>query len=122
MRSFDSAFLVELATAGELDARLSLENGKLSRGEQDLTPWLTAGDELTGRDPGMFSDNAGVLRRGALMGGKVVELGEKASCAERLAPGFEAWSLKGREIAWVVEVNVNGYRKDWEDGEVDLAR
>ena len=28
----------------------------------------------------------------------------------------------GREVGWVAEVNVKGYLKDWEDGEVDLAR
>ena len=122
MRSSVSAFWVELATAGELDAKLSLENGKLSRGEPDLAPWLTAGEELTGVDTGMLRDNAGVLRRGALIGGKEVEVGENASSAERFAPGFKGWSFAGREVGWVVEVNVNGYRKDWEDGEVDLAR
>ena len=36
MRSSGSAFWTELFTAGELDAKLSFENGKLSRGELDL--------------------------------------------------------------------------------------
>lgn len=122
MRSSNSAFWVELFTAGELEARLSLENGRLSKGEPDLTPWLTAGDELTDAEPGMLRDNAGVLRRGALIGGNEVVVGENASCAERLAPGFEGWSFASREVGWVVDVNVKGYLKDWEDGEVDLAR
>jgi hypothetical protein len=112
MRFSGSAFWVEPVTAGELEARLSLENGKLSKGEPDLTPWLTAGEEFIGAEPGMLSDNAGVLRRGALIGGNEVEVGENASSAERLAPGFEGWSFVGRKVGWVVEVNVNGYRKD----------
>lgn len=99
-------------TAGELDAKLSLENGKLSRGEPDLTPLLTAGEEWTGTETGMLRDNAGGFRRGALIGGNDVEVGEKASCAERLAPGFKRWSFVGRGAVWVVEVNVNGYLKD----------
>jgi hypothetical protein len=69
----------------------------------------------------MLKDNAGMLRRGALVGGNE-GVGENASSAERFAPGFEGWSSGSREAGWVVEVNVNGYRKDWEDGEVDLAR
>jgi hypothetical protein len=119
MRSSNSTFWVELFTAGELDAKLSLENGKLSKGEPDLTPWLTAGDDA---EPGMLRDNAGVLRRGALMGGKEVVVGENASSAERFTLDFENWSYASREVGCVVEVNVKGYLKDWEDGEVDLAR
>ena len=113
---------MELVTAGELDARLSLENGRLSKGEPDLPPWLTAGDELSDVEPGMLRDNAGVLRRGALIGGNEQVVGENASSAERFAPGFEGWPFVNREVGCVVEVNVKGYRNDWEDGEVDLAR
>jgi len=109
MRSSNSAFWVVLFTAGELDAKLSLENGRLSKGEPDLTPWLTAGDEA---EPGMLRDNAGVLRRGALIGGKAAVVGENASSAERFAPDFESWSFVCREAGWVVEVNVKGYLKD----------
>jgi hypothetical protein len=87
MRSSNSTFWVELATAGELDAKLSLENDKLSRGELDLTPWLTAGEELSEAEPGMRRDNAGMLCRGALTGGNEVA-GENASSADRFAPGF----------------------------------
>ena len=106
MRSSNSTFWVELFTAGELDAKLSLENGRLSKGEPDLTPWLTAGDEV---EPGMLRDNAGVLRRGALMGGKEVVVKENASSAERFALYFKSWSFVGREAGWAVEVNVKGY-------------
>ena len=122
MRSSGSAFWVELVTAGELDAKLSWENGRLSRGELDLTPWLTAGEVLSGAELGMLRDNAGVLRRGALIGGNEVVVGENASSAERFAPGFKGWLFAYRDAGWVVEVNVKGYLKDWEDGEVDLAR
>jgi len=51
-----------------------------------------------------------------------VAVGENASSAERFAPDFESWSFVSRGAGWVVEVNVKGYLKDWEDGEVDLAR
>jgi hypothetical protein len=103
---------MELFTAGEPDARLSFENGKLSRGEPVLTAWLTAGDEPSEPEFGIHRDNAGVLRRGALMGGNEVVTGENASCAERFAPGFKGWPFAGREIGWAVEVNVKGYLKD----------
>jgi len=73
MRSSNSTVWVELFTAGELDAKLSLENGRLSRGEPGLTPWLTAGDEA---EPGMLRDDAGVLRCGALISRK--EVGREA--------------------------------------------
>lgn len=64
----------------------------------------------------MLKDDAGVLRWGALTGWNEVEVGVKVSSAERFAPGFKGWSFVGCEVGWVVEVNVNGYRKDW--GEV----
>ena len=76
----------------------------------------------TGAKLGMLRDNAGVLRRGALIGGNEVVVGENASSAERFAPGFEGWPFVYREAVWVVEVNVKGYLRDCEDGEVDLAR
>lgn len=113
---------MELATAGELDAKLSLENDRLSRGEPDLTPRLTAGEELWGTETGILSDSAGVLRLAALTGGKDVEVGEKASSAERFVLDFEGWSFAGRKVGCVAYVNVNGYRRVWEGGEVDLAR
>ena len=107
MRPSDSATWMELVTAGELEAKLSLENGRLSKGELDLTPRFTAGDELSEAEPGMLRDNAGMLRRGALVGGSEV-VGENASSAERFAPGFESWSCMSREVGWVAEVNVKG--------------
>ena len=67
---------------------------------------------MAGAETGMLSDNVGMSRRGALMGGKEVEVGENASSAERFALDVEKWSCVGREADWVVEVNVNGYRKD----------
>jgi len=60
----------------------------------------------------MLRDNAGVLRRGALIGGKEVVVGENVSSAERFAPDFESWSFVSHEAGWVVEVNVKGYLKD----------
>lgn len=89
MRSSDSVIWVELGTAGELDAKLSLENGKLSKGELDLTPWLTVGDELSETEPGMLRDNVGIFLRAAFTGGNEEVVGENASSAERFAPGFE---------------------------------
>jgi len=71
---------VELLATGEPDAKLSFENGELSGGEPDLTAWLTAGDEPSEPEFGMLRDNAGVLRRGALIGGNEVVTGENASC------------------------------------------
>ena len=76
-------------TAGEFDAKLSLEKGRLSKGELVLTPWLTAGEEFNEVEPGMLKDNAGMSRRGALIGGNEEVVGENASSAERFAPGFE---------------------------------
>ena len=58
-------------------------------------------------DPGI------VIWRGALMGGKAVELGPVRNVRLQ-APRV------GREVACVVKVN--GYWKDWEDGKVDLAQ
>ena len=98
MRSSDSAVCVEQITAGEFDAKLSLENGRLSKGEFDLTPWLTAGDEFSEAEPGMLKDNVGMLRRGALVGGNEEAVGENASSADRIAPGFEYCSFAGREV------------------------
>jgi hypothetical protein len=70
----------------------------------------------------MLRDNAGMSRRGVLIGGNEDVVGGSASSAERFAPGFEGWSFMGHEVGWDAEVNVKGYLKDWVDGEVDLAR
>jgi len=64
VRPSGSVVWVELAMAGKLNAKLSLENGGSSEGEPALTRWLAAGDEPIEVEPGMFRDNAGMLRHG----------------------------------------------------------
>lgn len=73
---------------------------------------------MTGAETGMLKVITGALCRGTLISGNEAGVGEKASSAQRFAPGFKGRLSAGCEVGWVVEVNGDGYQKACEEGEV----